>query len=314
MHWTAKAHIQRTCSKIPMVGDLVYYGLQRAAGGLRHAPPPAPYFRAVRDIASDLQRAGVSLEGARLMEVGTGRGLEVPMGLYLCGAAAVHTYDLYRILLDWRIDAMLSYFAAQSAAVADELAPFSAGGAAGVLERIRSLTAGQPSAAEAIRRMGIHYYAPADAAASGLPDGSIDAQISFTVFEHIPGEIIERILREASRVLRPGGVTVHHIDLSDHFAHEDGSISLVNFLQYPQKEWDRIAGNRYAYHNRLRVTPMHNHFRAAGHEILWHTTWRDERSERELRNGLRVAPEYAGQSVEELATVGSRVVSAPRRG
>jgi SAM-dependent methyltransferase len=44
---------------------------------------------------------------------------------------------------------------------------------------------------------------------AGIDDGTADLVLSFTVFQHIPrASIIESYLREAGRVLRPGGVLV----------------------------------------------------------------------------------------------------------
>ena len=42
------------------------------------------------------------------------------------------------------------------------------------------------------------------------------------------------------------------VDYSDHFSHSDQTISSINFLRYSDDEWQRYAGNRYMYMNRLR--------------------------------------------------------------
>lgn len=311
MHWQTKARIQRACAALPGGGQGVYYQLQRLAGGLRRPPHPEPWFKAVVDIAADLRAAGVAIEGARLMEVGTGRGLEVPAGFHLLGAGSIETYDLHRLLVDWRISGLLGHLASDGEAIAAYLGPQAVGGAAGVSQRIARLLAGQPDPAEAMRRMRIGYHAPADAARTELPAGSIEAHISFTVFEHIPAPVLVAILKEAGRLLTPGGVAVHHVDLSDHFAHDDASISTINFLRYSQAEWDQLAGNDFAYHNRLRVDALHAVFAEAGHRILSHFDWTDPRAEAALAAGLPLAAEFAGQPRERLVLTGSRVVSRP---
>ena len=48
----------------------------------------------------------------------------------------------------------------------------------------------------------IDYLSPADAANTDPLDASSDYHISITIFEHIPGQNIERILKEAKRILR----------------------------------------------------------------------------------------------------------------
>ena len=70
----------------------------------------------------------------------------------------------------------------------------------------------------------------------------MDYHISTTVFEHIPRADIARILKEAKRILKKGGVAIHFIDLSDHFQHQDKSITRINFLRYSDEEWDKIGG------------------------------------------------------------------------
>lgn len=83
----------------------------------------------------------------------------------------------------------------------------------------------------------IVYLAPADASNTDLSDNSIDYHISTTVLEHISRCDIERILVEAKRILKNDGAALHFIDLSDHFQHQDLSITKINFLRYSDKEW-----------------------------------------------------------------------------
>ena len=42
----------------------------------------------------------------------------------------------------------------------------------------------------------IKYVGPGDAARTGLPSESIDFHTSFTVFEHIPPDVLVRILKK----------------------------------------------------------------------------------------------------------------------
>jgi hypothetical protein len=62
----------------------------------------------------------------------------------------------------------------------------------------------------------------------------------------------EKIINEGNRILSEEGLFVHLIDCSDHFSHNDKSISRINFLQYNVTQWNKLAGNRYVYVNRLR--------------------------------------------------------------
>lgn len=98
----------------------------------------------------------------------------------------------------------------------------------------------------------IVYLVPVDAANTGLPDASVDYNISNTVLEHIPKKDIEQILKEGRRILKDDRIAIHFIDLSDHFQHQDSSITKINFLRYSDENWEKIAGIQLAYCNRLR--------------------------------------------------------------
>ena len=144
---------------------------------------------------------------------------------------------------------------------------------------------------------------------------SVDFHTSYTVLEHIPESIVTDILREGLRVIRPGGLFVHRIDYSDHFSHSDKSISSINFLQYSNEVWARIAGNRYMYMNRLREDDFVAIYEQAGHAIYRLESYVDSNAIRLLENGqLTVDDHFADKPVKMLATTGSWIVSgAPVR-
>jgi len=158
--------------------------------------------------------------------------------------------------------------------------------------------------------MHIRYQAPGDAAHLDLPAGSTDYHVSFTVLEHIPPGVLQSILLEGKRVLKRDGLFIHTVDLSDHFAHSDGSISAINFLQFSEKEWMRYAGNRYMYHNRLRVDDYVDLFEAAGLQVLCIGSSTDARALKELGSGFVLDRRFAAKSAEKNATVHMQVVAS----
>jgi hypothetical protein len=264
MDWKTKSIVQRVCAAIPVFHEPIYYGIQRAFGRLRAKADPMWLLSEGARLAMSLKDAGMPVPGARVMEVGTGRGLDMPLGLYLCGAASIRTYDLHRYLKPHRVLDSVESIRRNRAKVRDLFVP--------VLEaekldaRLQALC-DATSFEEILRICGIEYMAPADAADTKLAPGTIDIQISYTVFEHIPGDVIVAILKEASRILSPRGVALHHIDPSDHFAHDDASISFINFLQFSEPEWQKFGANQFAYHNRLRVSEYQKIYEAAGHSV-----------------------------------------------
>lgn len=66
-----------------------------------------------------------------------------------------------------------------------------------------------------------------------LPDRSVDPVWSRAVLEHIRRAKFAETMRELRRILKPGGVCSHGIDLQDHLA------GALNNLRFPERIWDR---------------------------------------------------------------------------
>jgi hypothetical protein len=247
----------------------------------------------------------VPVAGARILEVGTGRLLEVPLGFYLGGAAGTTTVDLNRYLKSELVMESIQAMAHRRESILALFRPVSSSGLEDRFERL--IASGSLQSLMTVA--GITYLAPADAGHLPLASASVDIHTSFTVFEHVPRAVLVSILQEASRLLSPHGVALHRIDMSDHYAHDDPSISYINFLQYSQDSWQRLAGNRFAYHNRLRAADYRLIYQEAGHRILEWNEHRDTRSVEVLRQGFRLDESFRGLAEDELGVCGLSVIS-----
>jgi SAM-dependent methyltransferase len=159
----------------------------------------------------------------------------------------------------------------------------------------------------------VDYIAPSDATDTHFPEQSIDFHTSYTVFEHIPLEVLERILKEGNRIVKNNGLFVHKIDYSDHFSHSDQSISAINFLQYSDDKWNQFAGNRYMYMNRLRHDDFINLFKSAGHHIIKAQSNTDDYSQALLRNGkLQIHERFKSKSENVLAITEAWIISSKK--
>jgi len=307
--WRQKAAILNAVARLPQpIGDRLYYAIQRTAGGLRRVDPE-DRFRAALNIAVRLEANGCSLANATVLEVGTGWRLNIPLALWLLGAQRVVTVDLHRYLRPALVRTDLATIRAELERYRALFGPRAASDC--FRRRFDQLLAFRGTSADLLRLTGIDYRAPADATRLQLENQSVDAYVSFTVLEHIPPAALAAILREGQRVLRPHGLQVHFIDFSDHSAHTDPSISSVNFLQYDDATWDRIAGNRYAFHNRLRVDELTALVQGSGIEIIALDTAPDARSIAALEAGLPLAARFQGKApavngVKEAWLVGAR--------
>jgi SAM-dependent methyltransferase len=309
LNWKFKSALQRACAALPVKQEAAYYFLQRSFGRpLRYSP--LPNMKEAGGIVAQLAACGLSVRGARVMETGTGRRVDMPLAFYLCGARSVCTYDLHRYLKPELVQYSVAELLRQREQVKAIFQNVADGGE--IDARLDALAAAR-DVSEIFEIARIDYRAPADASRTGLLDGSIDLHFSYTVMEHIPAEVLAAILGEANRVLAPGGLACHHIDLSDHFSHDDHSISAINFLQFGESQWERYAGNRFAYHNRRRYPDYMDIYKACEHQIVECVRWADEGGMRELRGGFALAPEFQRMSPEVVCTVGLRVVSRPKR-
>ena len=139
-----------------------------------------------------------------------------------------------------------------------------------------------------IKMANIQYLAPVNAANTNLLDNSIDYHISTNTLEHIPYEVIRNIFIEAKIILKDKGIAIHFIDLSDHFQHQDISISRINFLRFSDNEWSYIAGNQFAYCNRLRVNDYLNLFNELKFDIVHIEKIIDENSMNKIQDSFKV--------------------------
>lgn len=299
MNWQRKARIQNLIARLPL-SNALYYAMQRTAGSLRAGRTnPVEYFDAARRTVEWIRATGREVEGMRFLEVGTGRNVNLPTALWLCGAASVTTVDLNPYLSSALVFESNEYVRGHEGEV---LKAFGAESERDEFRRrLAQLLNFRGDLDALLRMMNVRYLPRADAAHLPLADGSIDAHVSFAVFEHIPESVLERILGEARRVLAPGGLLVHIIDPSDHFSHDDPSITAINFLQFGEREWARLAGNQFMYHNRLRAFEYLELFERAGVRVIEQQQSVDEPSLRALKNGFPLHEEFRHVPVEQLA-------------
>ena len=300
MKWQHKARIQNAISALPFLSNAVYYAVQRSVGGLRPEKiDPLDRMKAAVGMLSWARPTGFDVTGKTVLEIGTGRMVDLPTGMWLSGAERIITVDLNPYLSQKLISEARHFVRSHRDRVlelfGERVHPL-------FHERLRILAGTEVTDENLLRAMNVEYLSPADASKLPLAQGTIDLHVSHTVLEHIPPGVISDILVEARRVMRPGGLLIHNIDPSDHFSHDDEAITKINFLRFSENEWDRWAGNQFMYHNRLRADDYVRMFNDAGMRIIDEVRSIDERSLAALRSGFPLSTRFKDLPVEELAT------------
>jgi SAM-dependent methyltransferase len=303
-----KAFAQRLIAGLPApAAGACYYALQRAAGSFRH-DQVGVFLQAARSLGRHIEREGGRLDGATVLEVGTGRRFTLPVILWLMGAQRIITVDLHRYIRRSVCALDLHALVTDASAVSD--AP---GWRRERVSALRDLLTRRWDLPALARLCSIEYQAPADAARLELPDACVDYHISYTVLEHIPAAILEDILLEAGRVLRPRGLAIHLVDHSDHFSHSDPSVTAINFLQYEDDNWARLADNPFMYMNRMRVDDYSTVYAHANHEILLAESQREPSLSGQLGSpSFRLASRFRDKDPDVLLTMATWFVSRSR--
>lgn len=237
----------------------------------------------------------VPLQGATVVEIGTGWEPICSTLLYLMGVKVCHTYDhlphvrfqLITVLLR-SIENKLSDISEITGIPLDRLN-----------ERL-SIIKESKSVADFFSRSNTIYNAPGDGAKTLLDAESVDLVYSHAVLEHVPEQVIYDISLEAKRILKVKGVAYHLIGLHDHYFKFDKKITKVNFLKYPEYLWTFFVKNNISYHNRLREKQFLNIFEKCGGHVVWLQNKIDHDDVKYLKD-IKVDKYFSELTDEELA-------------
>jgi hypothetical protein len=256
-----------------------------------------------------LKQYGKGINGKVFFEVGTGRVPLLPVALWLCGAEKIITVDLNPYMRNELIKDMLFFIKKSKNEIENIFGELLDKERFNILLDYNEKT-DKKNILELCR---IEYIAPGDAAKTNLPENCIHYHLSYTVYEHIPLNILHDILEEGNRILAEDGLFINFIDYSDHFAHTDKSIYKINFLRYSDREWENYAGNRYMYMNRARHDEFVELFKTVGHDFLGIEFCSEKEIEEMLiNNEIKLDAKFKNKSTEILSIIGSWFITKKR--
>ena len=295
--------IQNLVSSLPTKQSYdLYYNIQRKYGALKKGSySPKSRLVAGVNIWKYILQNNQSAKDKIFFELGTGRAPIIPLANFLMGAKQTITVDLNPYMKEELCVEMLDYIFQNKEQVKKIFGYY-------LINKNFSIIKDEFinknfSLQEFLNICNITYLTPLDATKTPLDSGSIDFYISYTVFEHIPKNILMNLIAEGNRLLNNDGLHIHRIDYSDHFSHSDEAISSINFLKFSEIAWRLIAGNKYMYMNRMRHDDFKELLKYAGCQIVYERCDIDENVINILdNNSLIIDKRFKSKSKEVLAT------------
>jgi SAM-dependent methyltransferase len=264
---------------------------RRARAGL-----PDSYLCRAKDVLELANRHRVPRPQARLLELGTG---------WLPWESTVLrlVYDLDATLFDvWdnrQWDAFRVYFASLADRI-DSL-PLETAERTRVSARLGEIL-GCRSFPEVYALLGFEYVVDSSGSLASLEDESMDVVLSVNTLEHVDRSILPQYVLDIARVLRPGGVALHTIDLDDHLADYDGTVSRKQYMAYSDRVWRLAFQSAVHYYNRVQSPEWRRLFGLAGLELV------EEHAHGIDLDGLRAHRSYACLDPVERSCVELRLV------
>jgi SAM-dependent methyltransferase len=250
--WILKAIVQKAISYLPFGTQINYFFQKYVTKGV-YLTDEYFYDRLghAKDHLNAYAKYGETTIPKTCLELGTGWYPIVPISFFLTGVDKTYSVDITFLTSKERLHTTLQKFqdALDKNVLSDYLTidPKRLKIFRELCDNIETLPL-----EKILEKLRIEYLLQ-DARNLSLEDDSIDLVNSNNTFEHIYPEILQPILKEFGRVVnKNGGVQSHFIDMSDHFAHFDQSITIYNFLQYTDEQWARID-NSIQPQSRLRI-------------------------------------------------------------
>src|SRR6267143_270981 len=294
MKWIVKALTQKCLSALPR-GEYVNYQLQKYV--TRSIPVSDQVFRHKVEIAIEQIRRFAQYSKSskttesRILEFGAGWVLIGPLVILALGFRNQITIDIVR---HTRLELIWDTIRRMRAMKGD-LERMAGSGFALNLDFFEGTS---DPMLQTLEGLGLSYRAPLDIRNTGFEEDSFDLIINTSTLEHIPFQDVVRLSHECRRILCPGGILSCAIDLSDHYAHFDPSISIYNFMKFSDSTW-RIFNSRIQFQNRLRVGDYIRIFRDAGFGILELKKYAGSERDISMLGHIRLNHKYRGRDFAE---------------
>ena len=242
-------------------------------------------------------------------ELGTGWFPVVPIGLFVCGAREVWTWDIVPLLTLDRLKGVIARFLDYEHS---QLMKHHLDGLPGRLMLLRqameSCNSPGSKPGQVLERLNIHYRI-GNASRTGLPPASVDLIVSDVVLEHPSPTELSGMLREFRRIAAAEAVMSHSIALDDQYSGRDPRITQFNFLRFSDQMW-RWLNNPIIPLNRLRISDYRHLFNESGFQIVEEISRRGDPAELAQ---VPLAERFRRYSTDDLLVTYTRLVATLRK-
>lgn len=224
---------------------------------------PSYYLDRVRRFLSMNAKHAIIKDGDKALEIGTG-------WLHWEGLTMRLFYDIEAVLFDvWdnrQLAALKHYFSRLDALLDDniELSENQRVRAHKIIQHIVSAD----SFESLYRRLGLQYVVDSTGTLRFFRDNTFDVVVSAGVLEHVNREMAEPTIKEFYRVLKPGGSSVHSINIADHLFAYDRRVSRKQYLRFSDPVWKIFFQNDVQYFNRIQRSEWLALFAGSGFQLI----------------------------------------------
>jgi SAM-dependent methyltransferase len=257
---------------------------RRSSGAL-----PGYYPERVKRMLRLQKKYDIVRDGDRILELGTGWLHWEALTLRLF-------YDIEAVLFDvWdnrQLGGLKNYLRQLRPLLNNgfELAGAASKRAQSIIDRILPIT----SFDELYELLGFEYVIEDSGNLKQFSSDSFRLVVSGGVLEHVKRETLPKLIRETSRILKPGGLAVHSIDTADHLEHYDQKVSPKMYLSVSEEIWTRLFENEVQYINRMQRGEWLDLFERNGFERI------EEESRRVDISKLKLAKRYQQMERSDL--------------
>ena len=240
-------------------------------------------------------------QGDRILELGTGwLHWEAIIARLSCEIRAT----LFDIWDNRQLEPLKRYYSELNRRIDDEvgLDPSQRACVHGLLEAITSVA----SFDELYDLLGFEYVVEPGGTLARYEDASFDAILSGSVLQHVCKSTLPGYVKDIGRLLKPGGYSLHTIDMADQIAYYDPGVSVKEYLRFSDATWARVFANEVQYFNRVQRSEWLDLFKEAGLELV------EEQSVTDAIIPQSVAGQYRSLDRLDLACRVLRVVYRKR--